>query len=170
MSINIIAVIDRNRALGKQGKLLCHLPRDLEYFKRNTLHQAILMGRKTFESIGRALPGRENLVLTHKKNAIFSGCTTVHSFEESLCLVKTDLWIIGGAELYTQGLALADKLYLTQIHHEFDGADTFFPELDPNQWQKTSSEFHEVSEKNAYALTFEIYQPRKRRWMRSEIS
>lgn len=157
--IYLIAAIDAHRALGVQGKLLCHLPLDLQYFKKNTLNQAILMGRKTFESIGRALPQRQNFVLTRNKSAVFPGCITVTSVAEAIAQKQSEiLWVIGGGKLFIHCLSLADKIFLTQIHHTFEGADTFFPELNSTQWQKISAEHHAVSEKNSYPLTFEVYQ------------
>lgn len=157
--INLIAAIDKNRALGKKGELLCHLPLDLSYFKKNTLNQSILMGRKTFESIGRALPQRENFVLTHQKNLQLPGCTCVNSLEEALAKKQHEnLWVIGGAEIYALCLPFADKILLTHIEHTFEGADTFFPEIDLKQWNIVCEEFHSVSEKNNYPLRFVTYQ------------
>ncbi|MCD8524498.1 MAG: dihydrofolate reductase [Gammaproteobacteria bacterium] len=159
MNIHLIAAIDLNRGLGAQGRLLYHLPRDLAYFKANTLHQTVLMGRKTFESIGKALPQRHNIVLTRGEKFFAPGCTLADSLETALSLVpkNTTLWVIGGAEIYTQCLPIATKVFLTQIHHSFDEADTFFPELHPERWQKVSSEFYDVSDKNRYPITFEVY-------------
>ena len=159
MTISLIAAIDQHRALGKAGKLLCHLPLDLKHFKQSTLNQSILMGRKTFESIGRALPNRENFILTRQKNLHIPGCICVNSLEEALSQIQHEnLWVIGGAEIYTHCLPFAEKILLTQIEHAFEGADTFFPELDSAQWKMVSEEAHPVSEKNAYPLKFVIYQ------------
>lgn len=159
MTINIIAAIDQNRALGKAGKLLCHLPLDLKHFKQNTLHQSILMGRKTGESIGRALPDRENFVLTRQKHLALPGCICVSSLEEALSQIHHEhLWVIGGAEIYTLCLPFAEKMLLTHIEHRFEDADTFFPEIDLTQWQIVSEEFHSVSDKNKYALSFVTYE------------
>lgn len=157
--IYLIAAIDQHRALGKAGKLLCHLPLDLQHFKHHTLHQSILMGRKTFESIGRALPHRENLILTHHKELHIPGCLCVHSLEEAFSKKQgEDLWVIGGAEIYALCLPFADKIILTHIEHVFEAADTFFPEINPSQWKIVSEEFHSISEKNAYPLRFVQYQ------------
>ena len=159
--IYLIAAIDQHRALGKSGKLLCHLPLDLKHFKQNTLHQSVLMGRKTFESIGRALPERENFILTHQKNLQIPGCVCVNSLEEALTLKQNEnLWVIGGAEIYALCLPFAEKILLTQIEHHFEGADVFFPELDSAQWKIISEEFHPISEKNSYSLKFITYQKR----------
>ncbi len=156
--IILITAIDKNRAIGKQGKLLCHLPLDLNYFKENTLNQSILMGRKTFESIARALPQRENFVLTHQKNLLIPGVTCVNSLEEAIAKKHNEnLWVIGGAEIYTQCLPFAEKILLTEIQHEFEGADTFFPALDSTQWKIINEEFYAPSEKNVYPLKFLTY-------------
>ena len=155
----MIAAIDSQRALGKAGKLLCHLPLDLTHFKQHTVHQSILMGRKTFESIGRALPNRENFVLTRQENVQIPGCRCVHSLQEALVSRQNEsLWVIGGAEIYTLCLPFSEKIVLTQIEHAFEGADTFFPALDAVQWTVISETFHPISEKNAYPLKFVTYQ------------
>lgn len=160
--IILIAAIDKNNALGKAGKLLCHLPLDLKHFKQNTLHQSILMGRKTFESIGRALPDRENFVLTYQENLQLPGCICVNSLEDALAQKQhEDLWVIGGAEIYTLCLPFAEKILLTQIEHSFEGADTFFPKIDSAQWKIVSEEFYPISEKNNFPLKFVTYQRSK---------
>jgi dihydrofolate reductase len=116
------------------------------------------MGRKTFESIGRALPDRENFVLTHQKKLLLPGCICVNSLEEALAKKHhEDLWVIGGAEIYALCLPFADKVVLTHIEHAFENADTFFPKIDLMQWKITSEEFHSVSEKNSYPLKFVTY-------------
>jgi len=159
MSINLIAAIDKHRALGKAGELLCHLPLDLKHFKQNTLHQSVLMGRKTWESIGHALPDRENFVLTHQKELKIPECACVHSLQDALAKKNHEnLWIIGGAEVYAACLPFVDTLLLTHIEHVFEGADTFFPEINLDQWKIVSEEFHPISEKNSYPLRFVTYQ------------
>lgn len=159
--IIFIAAVDNNNSLGKQGKLLCHLPLDLQYFKKNTINQSILMGRKTYESIGRALPNRENFILTHQKNLDISNCICVNSLEEAVAQkTHENLFIIGGGEIFKQYLSYADKILLTKIHHDFLGADTFFPVLDPEQWKMISQTFHPISEKNSYPISFETYLKR----------
>lgn len=155
----LIAAIDQNRALGKAGKLLCHLPVDLKHFKQHTLNQSVFMGRKTFESIGRALPERENFVLTQQKNLHLPGCVCVNSLKEALAKKQhEDLWVIGGAEIYALCLPFADKIFLTHIEHAFEGADTFFPDIDLAKWKIISEERHSISEENRYPLRFVTYQ------------
>lgn len=157
--IILIAAIDQNHALGKQGQLLCHLPLDLQHFKKNTVKQSILMGRKTFESIGHALPDRANFVLTRQRDLKLPGCTCVNSLEAALSQIQhKDLWIIGGAEIYALCLPFADRILLTHIEYGFEGADTFFPKIDLTQWKRVSEEFHSISDKNKYALSFVTYE------------
>lgn len=153
--IGIIAAIDNHQALGANGKLLCHLPLDLRHFKQTTLNQSILMGRKTFESIERALPQRENFVLTRQKDVQLPGCICVTSLDEALARKQHDnLWIIGGGEIYAQCLPFADTMVLTKIHHRFASADVFFPPIIFSQWKIVAEEFHPASEKNDYPLSF----------------
>lgn len=156
--ISLIAALDQNRAIGKSGKLLCHLPLDLKHFKENTLHQSVLMGRKTFDSIGHALPERENFVLTHQKDLRIPGCIAVNSVEEAMTQKQNkDLWVIGGAEIYALCLPFADKMVLTHIEYAFENTDTFFPAFDLTQWNIISEETHSISEKNKYPLKFITY-------------
>ena len=155
----MIAAVDKNNALGKNGQLLCHLPVDLKHFKQATLHQSVLMGRKTFESIGHALPQRENFVLTHQKNLLLPDCICVNTLEEAILKKNNEnLWVIGGAEIYALCLPFTDKILLTHIDHPFKDADAFFPTLDPAQWKIVFKESHPVSEKNNYALKFVTYE------------
>lgn len=157
--IYLIAAIDEQYALGKQGKLLCHLPLDLKHFKKTTLHQSILMGRKTYDTIGRSLPERENFILTHQKDLQIPGCFCVNSLKEALEKKHSEiLWVIGGGEIYSQCLPYAEKILLTKIHHTFENADTFFPKLDSKEWEITSEEFHASDEKNSYDFSFVTYQ------------
>lgn len=156
--ISLIAVVDENFGLGKENRLLCHLPADLKHFKTLTLGKTILMGRKTFESIGKPLPHRFNIVLSHKK-IDFPQVHWVSSLEKALALNPDDkeFMIIGGASIYRQTLEFATKIYLTKVHHQFD-ADTFFPTLDSREWIQTESIFREKDEKNNYPLTFCQYK------------
>ncbi len=156
--ISLIAAIDELRGLGKDKKLLCHLPADLKHFKAITLGKPVIMGRKTHESIGKALPGRLNIVLSQQVKSI-AGVTVVPSFDEAMEITKNEpeVMIIGGAHLFKQTLALADRIYLTLIHAEFE-ADVFFPKLDESIWrcQEAINRLHD--ENNAYDLTFFSYE------------
>lgn len=143
MKISMIAALSENGVIGNQGKLPWHLPEDLQYFKKMTLNKPVVMGRKTFESIGRPLPQRQNIILTEDQNFKVENCTIVHSREEALkVLVDFDeVMIIGGAKIYQLFLPLAQRLYLTLVHKNVVG-DTYFPKLNWKQWQKSSEENH----------------------------
>jgi dihydrofolate reductase len=152
--ISMIAAVDEQRGLGKDNKLLCHLPADLKHFKELTLGKPIIMGRKTYESIGRALPGRLNIVLSKHAKPIID-ITLAHSLDEALEITKDspEVMVIGGANLFAQALPLAHRVYLTIIRAQFD-ADVFFPELDKNAWQCMEVIDRPHDEKNPYDLSF----------------
>ncbi len=160
MEIAIVVAADEMNGIGINNQLLCHLPNDLKYFKQLTTGHAILMGRKTYDSIGRPLPNRLNLVLSKSQNEI-AGCETFSEMETAINFAKEKglekLYIIGGDSVYKQGLALCDKVYLTRIHHSFL-ADAFFVALLPNEWKLQATETAMADEKNAYAHSFEVYQ------------
>jgi len=160
MEIAIVVAADEMNGIGINNQLLCHLPNDLKYFKQLTTGHAILMGRKTYDSIGRPLPNRLNLVLSKSQPEI-SGCETFSEMETAINFAKEKglekLYIIGGDSIYKQGLALCDKVYLTRIHHRFL-ADAFFVALLPNEWKLQATETIGADEKNAYAHSFEVYQ------------
>lgn len=160
MEIAIVVAADEMNGIGINNQLLCHLPNDLKYFKQLTSGHAILMGRKTYDSIGRPLPNRLNLVLSKSQNEI-AGCETFSEMETAINFAKEKglekLYIIGGDSIYKQGLALCDKVYLTRIHHRFL-ADAFFVALLPNEWKLQATETIGADEKNAYAHSFEVYQ------------
>ena len=158
--IHLIVAIDENRGIGKQNQLLCHLPADLKHFKTMTLGKPVIMGRKTFESIGKPLPGRVNIVLSKQVLSI-EGVTVVHSLEEALHLTKNadEVMIIGGAKIFEEALPLADGVYLTLIHHTFV-ADVFFPPLDEGTWNPDALGFLLQDDDNKYAMTFYYYERR----------
>jgi dihydrofolate reductase len=153
MTISSVVVADENNAIGKDNQLLCHLPADLRYFKKLTVGFPVIMGRKTFESMGKPLVNRRNIVVTHQDIKI-EGCEVAHSIEEAieLCKGEEKVSIIGGATIYQQSLHLTDTIYLTRIHHQFE-ADTYFPGLE-EEWQEVFREDHEADEKNAFAYSF----------------
>ncbi|WP_096202527.1 dihydrofolate reductase [Bacillus sp. FJAT-45350] len=158
--ISFIVAMDTNRVIGKDNDLPWKLPADLAYFKKVTMGNPILMGRKTHESIGRPLPGRDNIIITRNENYEAEGCIVVHSTEEIKKLEQErsdEIFVIGGAEIFKETLPIADKLYITLIHEEFDG-DTFFPEIDMKQWKLISSEKGIVDEKNIHEHEFLIYE------------
>lgn len=158
MIISLIAAVDQQLGMGKNNSLLCHLPADLQHFKSLTLGKPIIMGRNTFESIGKPLPGRKNIILSHHKFTI-DGITVVDSLEMALQLTKddTEVMIIGGGQVYAQAITYANRLFLTTIHHKFD-ADVFFPNIDEAEWICTQSVKKTRDEKNEYDMTFQTYQ------------
>lgn len=162
--ISIIAAVANDQAIGKGQQLLCHLPADLKHFKSLTTGHAIIMGRKTFESLPKgALPHRTNIVLTTQNHVQYDGCLIAKSVEEAFQLAKDDdeIFIIGGATLYEQTIDKADRLYITRIYETFPDADVFFPTIDPNQWSMTTEERHETTEGHPYAFTFQTFERRE---------
>lgn len=160
--ISMIAAMAKNNVIGIKGDMPWHLPNDLKYFKRITTGHPVLMGRKTFESIGKPLPNRRNLVLTRNEDFQPKGVEVLHSMADVRPLMEKEeeFFVIGGANLYEQLIPLADRLYITYIHEEFEG-DTFFPEIDKGSWKQVSSEIGEVDEKNKYPHTFVVYEKAK---------
>ncbi len=155
--IAIVVAIDENNGIGKNGELLCHLPNDLKHFKKITTGHAIIMGRKTYESLPKgALPDRMNIVVTSADAEKFSGCIVVRSIDEALSVSvnQEKVFIIGGGEIYRSSFHLADTLYLTRIHHKFEDADTFFPDIDFDEWLLLDEEKYESDEKHPYGYTF----------------
>lgn len=155
----IIAAIAKNNALGKDNQLIWHLPADLKRFKSITLGQTVVMGRKTFESLGKPLPNRKNIVITRNRNFKKEGVTMVNSLEEALAISKEkeNIYILGGAEIYSQAFPLADLLDLTLIHEHFE-ADTFFPVIDQSVWKEIKREDHVKDDKNAFDYSFVTYK------------
>ena len=158
MTLSLIVAVDENSGIGKDNKLPWHLPADLKHFKALTTGHPIIMGRKTFESIGKALPNRRNIVISRQTDYFAEGISVVSSLDEAFRICQTDdeSFVIGGAEIFTYALPLANILYLTVIHHEFN-ADTFFPEINKENWIEAESTTHEPDEKNIYAYTFIKY-------------
>nr|WP_018955093.1 type 3 dihydrofolate reductase [Thioalkalivibrio sulfidiphilus] len=154
MKLSLIVAVDRNRLIGRNNQLPWHLPADLAFFKRTTMGAPMLMGRKTWESIGRPLPGRTSIVITRDPDYRAEGAIVVHSIEEGIAAAgdAPELFVIGGAKLFVDTLPLADRLYLTQINHAFEG-DTWFPEIG-DAWREISREAHGPDEKNAYGYAF----------------
>lgn len=159
--VTIIAAIAKNNALGKNNDLIWHLPADLKRFKQVTTGHHILMGRNTFESIGKPLPNRTTIIITRNNNYFQNGCLIANSIEQAIELAKNDdkIFIIGGAQIYKEALKnkLVDKLDITLVHEEFE-ADVFFPEIDSNQWQETFRKDCKADEKNKYDYSFISYE------------
>ena len=153
--------MDRKRAIGKGNELPWRLPDDLKRFKALTLGKPILMGRKTADSLGRALPGRMNLVLTRSGRTPFDGMQVVASVEEAIGIARAsggeELCVIGGAEIYALTLPLADRLHLTHVETAVDGADAFFPSFDADDWQAVARVSHAADAKHAFAFEFVDY-------------
>lgn len=159
--ISLLAALDRRRAIGREGAMPWHLPDDLKRFKALTLGKPVLMGRKTALAIGRALPGRTNLVLTRSDATPFDGQVVVHSLDEALARAgDAELCVIGGGEVYVLALPRATHLRLTEIDIVTPDADTFFPEYDPREWHETYREHHPADGKHALAFDFADYQRR----------
>lgn len=159
--IKIIVACGRNGVIGFNNQMPWHLPRDLKFFKEKTLNQTVIMGRKTYESIGKALPQRNNIILS-RQNLSVPNAEVIYSREEALIRAEsfqTDIFIIGGAEIYRQFLSLADVVFKTEIQAEFVG-DAHFPRLSEALWRKVSRDFYPADEKNAYDLAFVEYHRR----------
>ena len=154
--IKIIAAISKNRVLGKDNKLIWKLSSDLKRFKELTTNGSIVMGRKTFESIGKPLPNRRNIIISRNDKYEVEGCETVSSLEEALLITGEDCFIIGGGEIYKQSIGIADKIYLTLVDCEVQG-DTFFPEIEKG-WIKTNRKDFKSDEKNEYNYSFIEYE------------
>ncbi len=148
MSLKIIVAIAKNGVIGAGGAMPWHIPEDLQYFKRTTTSHVIVMGRKTFESLGRPLPNRTNVVVTHRSDFRHDGVEVVHSLDEAVTK-HPDAFIIGGAEIYRQALPLADELYITKIHATYKG-DIYFPKTDLRRWRRVRSEDHGQFEFTVY--------------------
>lgn len=157
-SLSIICAMDQNRLIGNHNELPWQLPADLAFFKKTTMNKPILMGRKTYESIGRPLPGRRNIIITRDPTIQVEGCETVQSIDSALALVndQPEAMLIGGASLYLQTIDLADSLYITKIDGVFEG-DAWFPAIDPHHWIETWREDHQPDESNHYAYSFVKY-------------
>lgn len=156
--ITLIAAVAENNALGIDNKLLWHLPDDFKRFKMVTSGHYIIMGRKTFESFPNTLPNRTHVIISRQKDFTFQNCIVVDSLQKAIlaCPEGKEKFIIGGGEIYSQSIEIADKLDITRVHHTFE-ADTFFPEIDLNKWKLEFSEFHPKDEKHRYDFTFETY-------------
>lgn len=143
----IIVAISQNGVIGRDGRLPWHLPSDLKHFKKTTMNYPIIMGRKTFESIGRPLPGRKNIVLSRNSSLSLPGCAVVHSIEEALGLCREDdkVFIIGGADVFNDCLPITDTIIVTALEREVDG-DVYFPEIDPAVFKQTEATTHDLEE------------------------
>lgn len=161
IKISLVVAVAENNVIGKDNKLLWHLPNDLKFFKNTTWGMPVIMGRKTFDSMGKPLVGRRNIVITRQSGWKQEDVSVVGSLEEAIDAVrKTDAlegYIIGGGQVYEQSISLADKIYLTRVHTAIEG-DTFFPSIDTEIFSLVSSLPFEADEKHAFPYTFEIWE------------
>jgi dihydrofolate reductase len=160
MIISLISAIATNNAIGKNNALLWHLPDDFKHFKSLTSGHPIIMGRKTFESIGRALPNRRNIVITRDNTYKKDGIETCSSLDDALEQFKNtdqEIFVIGGGQLYSEAIDRADRLYITHVDTTPEDADTFFPVIDPQKWEELDRNEHSKDETHACAFTFVTY-------------
>ena len=159
--ISIIVAMDQNGLIGNDNKLPWYLPADLKHFKHTTMGKPIIMGRKTFESIGKPLPGRVNIVLTRSTGYQAQGCIVTSSLDDAIEAAGTvdEVMIIGGATLYKEALAQVDRIYLTHVRAQLNG-DTWFPSLDESEWVETQRVEHSADQSNPYDYTFRILDRR----------
>lgn len=153
--ISLIVAIDENKAIGKDNQLLWHLPNDLKFFKKTTSGHTVIMGRKTYDSIGKPLPNRRNIVISRNKDLKIEGVEAYTSLAAALenSVSEEEVFIIGGAEIYKQALPLTDKIYLTQVYHKFD-ADTYLENLDLSEWSVAEKEDYSKDDKHLYDYSF----------------
>ena len=166
MKISLIAAMGNNRELALRGKILWHIPEELQHFKKNTLNHHLLMGRKTFESLQAPLPQRTVIVLTRKKNCSFKNCLMAHDISQAICMAKErgekELFVCGGEQIYRQTLEMADFIYLSHIDYSVT-ADTWFPELKDEQWETVKQEMHHFTDENyPFDWWFELLKKRDR--------
>lgn len=161
MTISAIVATAKNNVIGRSNDIPWYLPADLKYFKRTTLGHHVVMGRKSFQSIGRPLPKRTNVIVTRDPFFIASGCIVTHSLEQALAIAKSngeeEAFIIGGGEIYRQSMELLDKLYLTEVDLEVEG-DVFFPKINEEEWTEIFRQENEPDEKNEHRYTFRVLE------------
>jgi dihydrofolate reductase len=161
MIISCIVAFDSNKVIGVDNKMPWHISEDLKYFKKTTSGHCIILGRKNFESIGRPLPNRTNIILTRNPDFFHSGCITAGSIEKALSIAyelgETEVFITGGAEIYKQTIEYWDKLYITDIDANYEG-DTFFPEIDFSNWSLISEKNISTGDSTPHDLSFKVYK------------
>ena len=163
MTISIIVAAGKNNEIGQRNRLLWRLPEDMKRFRDLTTGHVVVMGRKTFASLPKgALPNRTNVVITRDKDLQLDNCTVLHSLDEALVRFngEDDIFIIGGASIYEQALPVADNIFLTRVLSVFPEADSFFPEMNPEEWQIVSKEVFSADEKNPFSCIFYEYKRR----------
>ena len=162
MIISLVVAAAANNAIGKDGKLPWHLPNDMKHFKNVTWGMPVVMGRKTFEALGKVLPGRKNIVITRQPGWKAEDIVAVKSIEDALFVAKEtdakEVMVIGGGEIYEALFEKAFRIYLTRVETEPKAADTFFPSLSPEEWWLVSQQNHEADEKNAFNHSFQVWE------------
>lgn len=162
--LSIIVAASENNVIGINNHLPWHLPVDMKYFKDTTMGKPIVMGRKSFEELGKVLPGRPNIMITRQESYSAPNLYIVPSLEAGIEKAKTfgteEIFITGGGEIFKMAIKIVDRLYLTRVHAEVSG-DTYFPEFDENEWDLVKNERHEIDERHKYALTFQVWDRKK---------
>jgi len=163
MVLTLVVAASTNNAIGKDNQLLWHLPNDLKFFKNVTWAMPVVMGRKSFDSLGgKPLNGRLNIIITRQKDFAANGVAAVNNLNDAIFLAQQhdykELMILGGGEIYKQSMDKADKIYITRVHAIFEDADTFFPEIDTNKFQLTSNQDFFTNEKHAYDYSFQLWE------------
>ena len=165
MTVSLIVAVSSNGVIGRDGGLPWHLPADLKHFKRTTMGHHLIIGRRTWEEVGKPLPGRTMVVVTRSRRFVPEGAQVARSVEQALEIAAEDAepFIGGGSQIYRIALAsdLVDRIYLTRIHAEVEG-DTFFPDFDPDEWELASEEHHQADERNEFDYGFLVYERRNR--------
>jgi dihydrofolate reductase len=158
MTISLVAAAGNNNVIGNNNKLPWKMPTDMKFFMNLTMGHAVIMGRKTYDSSGKPLKNRRNIILSKDKNLVIPGCEVVNSLDEALKLVKDqgEIFIIGGEEIFREAMPIADKIYLTRIFGDFEG-DSYFPPINENEWKQISINEYKADEKNPYPFAFLEY-------------
>ncbi len=164
MILSLIAAASDNHVIGKDGGLPWHLPAEMKFFRETTTGKPVIMGRKTFASMGRALPKRRNIVISRDATLKIEGCDTVTTIQDAITVAKQDtseeIFVIGGEEIYRLALPLADRIYLTHVHTIVEGGNAFFPEFHESEWKEIRREEHAVDAENAIAFTVVVMERR----------
>ena len=161
MTVSLVVAASENNAIGKNNQLLWHLPNDLKFFKNITWGMVVVMGRKTYESVNKPLPGRVNIVITRQADWTAEGTITAADLTDALTKAEAtnckEIFVIGGGEIYKQAMAVADKIYLTRVHATLEG-DTFFPEINEAEWKLTSNDDFPIDDKHKFAYSFQTWE------------
>jgi dihydrofolate reductase len=165
MSLSIIAAVSENKVIGREGDLPWRLPADLAHFRKLTMGHTIVMGRRTYESIGKQLPGRRMIVVTRQPDYHIEGAEVVSDLDEALIVAQLagddEVFIVGGEDVFKQTFPMAGHVYLTRVHADVEG-DTYFPDFDEDEWEKVSCEDHDADGKNEHRYSFEVYRRREK--------